>query len=615
MTSTTRARALDNEVNRHGMIAYSTVLGEFIRSSEVTLDAESLLGLVCPACESPVIMDPLGADLFAHASTADSADCAEYVAAISEDFRTHEAGRARRVRLGILLERLDDEVRELLLANRLGEDGQDDVVRFDKSFMLLLHNKGLTALRQIVRPVGRGAWCRRLHATLSAVFADRQAQASGSTNAPLELLARIELEMVQDAVDALFELRHRRLYDRLFTYAVAEILNADGYATYSRHDADEILQVADPQTPGEVFLLIAAGGGRQARLLVAGQSFQLLDVLSARQDLDVDHLTTICGAAFFALNLVARIIADLPLVYILKDSLQEKIRSPPRLPQPCSVEGGAPGTATSLPLGDICPEQVPPELIDSPAVIGAREPPPEPTVVAIEPKNHGTGPAALLAPALGNESAGAAGLLHSEIARLEAELRVVTQQLDDSCDRERQLAFQVETLRKQLAGADSGRTLPPTLLAQTLERLSHYFTPHDALDVIAAIFPDRIEVLPSARRSARAAEGFRHRKRCFDLLWRLATAYWSALAANKGDNEARLIFTLNEFASNEGAAGAGARGRGLRAFAYHGQRIEMPKHLKIGVKESAAETLRIHFAWLADERKLLIGHCGPHINY
>lgn len=41
----------------------------------------------------------------------------------------------------------------------------------------------------------------------------------------------------------------------------------------------------------------------------------------------------------------------------------------------------------------------------------------------------------------------------------------------------------------------------------------------------------------------------------------------------------------------------------------------MEKHLKHGVKDSKAETLRIHFEWLPSEKKLVVGHCGKHLNF
>jgi len=41
----------------------------------------------------------------------------------------------------------------------------------------------------------------------------------------------------------------------------------------------------------------------------------------------------------------------------------------------------------------------------------------------------------------------------------------------------------------------------------------------------------------------------------------------------------------------------------------------LEKHLKHGVKNSKAETLRIHFEWMPGEKKLVIGHCGKHLNF
>jgi hypothetical protein len=46
-----------------------------------------------------------------------------------------------------------------------------------------------------------------------------------------------------------------------------------------------------------------------------------------------------------------------------------------------------------------------------------------------------------------------------------------------------------------------------------------------------------------------------------------------------------------------------------------GKQIEMLKHLRIGVKDSAAETLRIHFHWDAKDQRIVIGHCGKHLDF
>ena len=39
----------------------------------------------------------------------------------------------------------------------------------------------------------------------------------------------------------------------------------------------------------------------------------------------------------------------------------------------------------------------------------------------------------------------------------------------------------------------------------------------------------------------------------------------------------------------------------------------MLKHLKIGYLDSPTETLRCHYSWDAEERKLVVGYVGPHI--
>lgn len=41
----------------------------------------------------------------------------------------------------------------------------------------------------------------------------------------------------------------------------------------------------------------------------------------------------------------------------------------------------------------------------------------------------------------------------------------------------------------------------------------------------------------------------------------------------------------------------------------------MWKHLKIGVKDSITETWRCHFEFDADEKKVVIGHCGRHLDF
>lgn len=139
------------------------------------------------------------------------------------------------------------------------------------------------------------------------------------------------------------------------------------------------------------------------------------------------------------------------------------------------------------------------------------------------------------------------------------------------------------------------------------------YTVADALRIVAHVFPTRVVVLPSAFSSARKSANFRHPDKALELLWTLATGYHQALLAGRGDDGARKVFG-GKFAAKE-AETLSEKGRERRTFPCNGQPLFMEKHLKLGVKDSASETLRIHFEWLAHEGRIVIGHCGPHLDF
>jgi hypothetical protein len=49
-----------------------------------------------------------------------------------------------------------------------------------------------------------------------------------------------------------------------------------------------------------------------------------------------------------------------------------------------------------------------------------------------------------------------------------------------------------------------------------------------------------------------------------------------------------------------------------RTFAYEGEQIEMFRHLKIGTDDNVAKTIRVHFHWDADRKRIVIAYCGEH---
>ncbi len=187
----------------------------------------------------------------------------------------------------------------------------------------------------------------------------------------------------------------------------------------------------------------------------------------------------------------------------------------------------------------------------------------------------------------------------------------------------RKLQADIEGLKHALSGRQSSteigdeelHALMPLRDAVTAA-LTNDPSVEQSLKLISMLFPDRVTILDSAQDSAQEsdADGFRHGKKAFDLLWKLANGYWQVLADGKGDQHAKAVFGHNAYAQNESQA-LSNDGKRRRTFTYRGRDFLMEKHLKIGVKDSAAETLRIHFEWLADEKRMVVGYCGKHLDF
>jgi hypothetical protein len=210
--------------------------------------------------------------------------------------------------------------------------------------------------------------------------------------------------------------------------------------------------------------------------------------------------------------------------------------------------------------------------------------------------------------------------------------------VNEGHDREKRLCDELEEARMQLEDLEGEKVKLERRLRE-YETMSHYqrartakagldedlrcllskciegvATPEEILTLLETLYPDRVFILDNAWKSARDSERFQYRKEAFSLLWRLATTYWEILAAGKGDTEARKIFGQEEYASKERDT-LSKRGLQLRTFTYKGQALEMQKHLKYGITTGVADTIRIHFVWDAEDRKIVIGHCGRHLDF
>jgi len=222
---------------------------------------------------------------------------------------------------------------------------------------------------------------------------------------------------------------------------------------------------------------------------------------------------------------------------------------------------------------------------------------------------------------------GYAELLEDAIDQLtarEAEIADLRQKLEDDADEAERLRSANEGLKHALSGRLAAESEPSDeaagLVQPLRDALAAALTGDPALEqglhLIQTMYPERVVVLESAYQAARDSDrrGFKFGEKGLELLNKLAREYWEALAGGKGDQQAKAVFGKNGFAAGE-AETLTNEGRRRRTFTYLGRPLCMEKHLKYGVKDSSAETLRIHFEWVAEEKRIVIGHCGKHLDF
>ena len=209
-----------------------------------------------------------------------------------------------------------------------------------------------------------------------------------------------------------------------------------------------------------------------------------------------------------------------------------------------------------------------------------------------------------------------------QLSEKDLSIKELQDQVQERDGRVTELESNVQSLKYSLAGArqtaiasgDEGWEVIQPLRDAISALVDGDPSLEQSLSIIQTLFPDRIVVLDSAFSSARESESFLYRKKAFDFLWKLAIGYWPAMAKGVGDSEGYKVFGPKNYAQNEGSA-LTSDGKRRRIFDYKGRDILMEKHLKIGFKDSVAETLRVHFEWVDADKVLVVGHCGKHLDF
>jgi hypothetical protein len=153
-------------------------------------------------------------------------------------------------------------------------------------------------------------------------------------------------------------------------------------------------------------------------------------------------------------------------------------------------------------------------------------------------------------------------------------------------------------------------------IAEPLRRVAEgKATLADIVRLATAAWPEQLDFLPSALRAAEAASDFDRPLAALSLLARLATEYRDGLLRGDGDRVGLFVFGDKFAATESETVRRNENALRLRTFEHSGRSWEMLRHLKIGTKPSDAKTLRIHFEWDARSGRVLVGHCGRHLDF
>lgn len=207
------------------------------------------------------------------------------------------------------------------------------------------------------------------------------------------------------------------------------------------------------------------------------------------------------------------------------------------------------------------------------------------------------------------------------ILKLEGALHQSAQERETADQKASDLRVRLRGLEAQLSELLSRPAVtpsdnPPERAACFKSVLSGSPTLGESLRFFQDAFPDRLVVLDSASRSAKDSEGFAHPDQAFDLLRRLVIDYFEALDSGLGDTKAREVFGKGKYAAVESeTVSTNTRAQALRTFSYKGYLIVMNRHLKLGHRPGPTENVRIHFHWDAEDRKVVIGWAGPHLDH
>lgn len=152
--------------------------------------------------------------------------------------------------------------------------------------------------------------------------------------------------------------------------------------------------------------------------------------------------------------------------------------------------------------------------------------------------------------------------------------------------------------------------IEPSLLRRIATRKG--ITPVDVLAYLQVVSGDRVEILESAWKSAKASDKFAYSERMLDLLDILVNPYFDTLAAGKPDSVARELLGGSYVAKESDATSNCGKLRAQREFSYRGKRTYFERHLRVGSGIGNQVCMRIYFQII--ESKIVIAYAGEHLD-
>ncbi|MBN2686017.1 MAG: hypothetical protein JXR40_12110 [Pontiellaceae bacterium] len=182
------------------------------------------------------------------------------------------------------------------------------------------------------------------------------------------------------------------------------------------------------------------------------------------------------------------------------------------------------------------------------------------------------------------------------------DLRRLEREKDGAVAREQQAYAQTSDLVKKQTNLDIIRNLPTTL--------------EDVLRSVGGLFPESLLIATPAIRSSREYKGFTDISLAWSCLWSIATQLHKLYCNESSLDIERRFREISgfELALNEGRlTNRNKKLTQLRKINIGDKEFDITPHVKAGGNKEP-KCLRVYYAWEQESQKLVIGHCGAHLD-